>query len=98
MNRYHLEIRVTPRPGILDPEGKVIHHALESLGYAGTRDVRVGKAIYVELDAAGEDEARTLADEMSRKLLANPVTEDYEIRFVDHAAAGAAAGEGGDGA
>lgn len=85
MNRYHLEIRVTPRPGILDPQGKAIHHALESLGYEGLQDVRMGKAIHLELDAGDEEEARGLADEMSRKLLANPVIEDYEIRFVEGA-------------
>lgn len=85
MNRYHLEIRVTPRPGILDPQGKAIHHALESLGYGGLKDVRMGKAILLELDAGDEEEARGLADEMSRKLLANPVIEDYEIHFVEGA-------------
>ena len=95
MSRFHLEIHVTPRPGILDPEGKAIHHALRSLGYDGARDVRVGKAIHVELDADSEDAAREAADEMCRKLLANPVTEDYEIHFLDHAVAGA--GDGGDG-
>ncbi|HSR41322.1 MAG TPA: phosphoribosylformylglycinamidine synthase subunit PurS [Longimicrobiales bacterium] len=90
MNRYHLVIRVTPRPGILDPEGKAIHHALHSLGYGAARDVRVGKAVYLELDAESEDEARAAADEMCRKLLANPVTETYEVELSDHATAGAA--------
>ena len=79
MSRFHLEIRVTPRPGLLDPEGKAIQHALESLGYAGVADVRVGKAIAVELEAASEEEARSRAEEMARKLLANPVTEDFEV-------------------
>lgn len=83
MSRFHLEIHVTPRPGILDPEGKAIHHALHSLGYEGTRDVRVGKAIHVEIDADSESAAREIADEMCQKLLANPVTEDYEIHLAE---------------
>ena len=92
MSRFHLEIHVTPRPGILDPEGKAIQHALRSLGYDGTEEVRVGKAIHLELDAPSEEEARSTADEMCRKLLANPVTEDYEIHFLERAPAGVAAG------
>ncbi|MGD2071825.1 MAG: phosphoribosylformylglycinamidine synthase subunit PurS [Gemmatimonadota bacterium] len=88
MSRFHLEIHVIPRPGILDPEGKAIHQALRSLGYDGTRDVRVGKAIHLELDADSEEAARDRADEMCRKLLANPVTEDYEIHFLDRPPAG----------
>lgn len=97
MSRFHLEIHVTPRPGILDPEGKAIHHALGQLGYEGARDVRVGKAIYVELDAGSEDAAREEADEMCRKLLANPVTETYEVHLLDEAPAGVGEPVEGDG-
>lgn len=79
MSRFHLEIHVTPRAGVLDPEGKAVEHALHSLGYEDADDVRVGKAISFELDAASADQARARADEMCRKLLANPVTEEYEI-------------------
>ncbi len=79
MNRYRLEIRVKPREGILDPQGKAIHHALHSLGWAGVLDARVGKAIDLEMEADSPEEAVKVADEMCRRLLANPVTEDYEI-------------------
>ena len=79
MNRYRLEVLVRPRAGLLDPQGKAVHHALRSLGWEGVADVRVGKAIYVDLDAAAEAEALELGDAMCRKLLANPVTEDYEV-------------------
>jgi phosphoribosylformylglycinamidine synthase len=82
MSHYHLEIRIIPRPGVLDPQGKAIHHALHELGYDGTEEVRVGKAINVELEAGSEAEARETVDEMCRKLLANPVTEEYEISLV----------------
>ncbi len=79
MSRFRLEIRVTPRPGLLDPEGKAIQHALHSLDYEQVRDVRVGKLLYVNVEAASSEEAREGAEAMCRRLLANPVTEDFEI-------------------
>ena len=82
MTRYRIEVRVKPRPGLLDPQGKAVHHSLNSLGWDGVHDVRVGKAIYIDMDAASESEALDAADEMCRKLLANPVTEDYEVSMV----------------
>jgi len=83
--RYRIEIRVTPRPGILDPQGKAIHHSLHSLGWTAVEDVRVGKAIHVEMEAASPDAAREEADAMCRKLLANPVTENFEVYQVEEA-------------
>ena len=85
MSRFRIEIRVTPRPGIRDPQGKAIHHSLHNLGWTGVDDVRVGKAIHVELNAGGADEARSAAEEMCKKLLANPVTEDFEVYQVEEA-------------
>ena len=79
MTQHQLEIRIIPRPGLLDPEGKAIHHALDSLGYESVSNVRVGKAIYVDLEASSPEEAITEAEAMCRRLLANPVTEDFEI-------------------
>jgi phosphoribosylformylglycinamidine synthase PurS subunit len=87
VSRYQLEIRVVPRAGLLDPPGKAIHHALQSLGYTGVEEVRVGKAIFVQLAAASESDARSRAEEMCRKLLANPVTEDFEVTVLGEAAA-----------
>ncbi len=95
MTRYRLEIRVTPREGLLDPEGNAIHHALHSLGFDGVEEVRVGKDMYVDLDADSEDDARRAADEMCRKLLANPVTEDYDIEVLGPAGADSAGDDGG---
>lgn len=85
MTKYRLEIRVTPRPGILDPQGKAIHHALHSLGWSAVDDVRVGKAIHLELEADTEETARAEATAMCEKLLANPVTENFEIDRVEPA-------------
>ena len=79
MTQHHLEIRIVPRPGLLDPEGKAIHHALESLGHEAVSEVRVGKAIYLALEASSAEEAIAEAESMCRRLLANPVTEDFEI-------------------
>ncbi len=77
-----MEIRVKPRPGLLNPEGKAIHHALNALGWGEVSDVRVGKAIYVELEAASAVDAMEAAEAMCRKILANPVTEDFEVASV----------------
>lgn len=79
MSQHRLEIRVKPRPGLLDPQGKAIHHSLNALGWKGVSDVRVGKAIYIDLDADSAEEALEAAEAMCRKLLANPVTEDFEV-------------------
>lgn len=82
MSQFRLEVRVKPRPGLLDPQGKAIHHSLNSLGWSGVQDVRVGKAIYIDMEAESEAAALEAADAMCRKLLANPVTEDFEVSMV----------------
>ena len=79
MSRFTVEVLVTPRPGLLDPQGKAIHHALASLGYDTIEDVRVGKAIYLEVAAGSPAEATERVEEACRKLLANPVTEDFRV-------------------
>lgn len=83
MSHYRVEVRVKPRPGLLDPQGKAIHHSLNSLGWEGVQDVRVGKAIYLDMEAESESAASEAAEAMCRKLLANPVTEDYEVSGVE---------------
>jgi phosphoribosylformylglycinamidine synthase PurS subunit len=83
MTRYRLRIHIVPRRGILDPQGKAVTDALHSLGFAGVGDVRVGRYLVVETDAASEDAARADARTMCERLLANPVTEDFEIAAVD---------------
>lgn len=85
---FKATIRITLRPSILDPQGKAIHHALDSLGYGGVQDVRAGKLIELWIDADGEAEAERVARTASEKLLANPVMEDFtvEVEAVDAAA------------
>ena len=92
MTEYQVEVRVTPREGLLDPQGKAIAGALHSLGFDGVEDVRVGRLIRMQVRAADENAARASADEMCRKLLANPVTEDYEIAIRSQPAAGSGSG------
>jgi phosphoribosylformylglycinamidine synthase len=69
-------VLVTLKPGVLDPQGKAIHHALEGLGFGGVNDVRAGKLIELDLDE-GTDHASI--EEMCRKLLANTVIENFKI-------------------
>ena len=69
-------IFVTLKGGVLDPQGRAIHHALEGLGFDGVADVRVGREIALEVADDTSDEA---LDEMCRKLLANTVIENYRV-------------------
>ena len=71
-----LRIVVTLKPGVLDPQGRAIHHALNGLGFDGVQDVRAGKLIELEV-ADGTDDATI--DAMCRQLLANTVVENYRI-------------------
>ncbi|MES2525406.1 MAG: phosphoribosylformylglycinamidine synthase subunit PurS [Gemmatimonadota bacterium] len=83
MTRFRLSIHIVPRRGILDPQGKAVTDALHSLGFAAVGDVRVGRYLVVETDAESADAARAGARSMCEKLLANPVTEDFEIAAVE---------------
>ena len=77
MKQYRVEVRVVPRQGILDPQGKAVAGALSSLGFDGIGDVHVGRLVTLELAAGSEAAARESATTMCRQLLANPVTEDF---------------------
>jgi phosphoribosylformylglycinamidine synthase PurS subunit len=79
MATYQVEIRVMPRATLLDPQGKAVEHALSALGFTGLGAVRVGKALMVALDAPDREAALGQAESMCQRLLANPVTEDFEV-------------------
>ncbi len=81
MNRttYHVSVVIRPLAEVVDPEGETIYAGLRDLGYAGVSKVRAGKLIELDIQAADEDEAANLAKEMSERLLANPVIEQYEV-------------------
>ena len=76
---FSVEVRVMPLKELLDPQGKAVMSGLQSLGLNKVSDVRIGKGISLQVDAASSDEARKIADEAGRKLLANPVMEYFEI-------------------
>lgn len=75
------KIHVTLKPGVLDPQGKAVQHALGSLGFSGVEDVRQGKFIELELDETDEAKARADLEEMCKQLLANTVIENYAIEI-----------------
>lgn len=79
VKEYQLEVRITPRQGLLDPEGKAVEHALQSLEFEDVGGVSVGRLVRLRFAAADESSARARAEAMCRKLLANPVTEDFAI-------------------
>jgi phosphoribosylformylglycinamidine synthase subunit PurS len=85
MTRYRIAVHITPRRGILDPQGKTVADALHSLGFAAVRDVHIGRHIVVELDAGDQAAAEQSTRDMCQRLLANPVTEDFEIASVEAA-------------
>lgn len=72
-------VHVTLKPGVLDPQGQTIQHALQALGFGEAREVRVGKYLVLRLDDGDPAALRRRVEEMCSKLLANPVIERYEI-------------------
>jgi phosphoribosylformylglycinamidine synthase len=78
---YKAKINITLRKSILDPKGKAARHALHNLGINDVNDVRIGKFIEMDIEAASEKEAHSIADTACAKLLANEVMEDYQINI-----------------
>jgi len=76
-------VNVTLKEGVLDPQGKAVHHALGSLGFDNVTDVRIGKQIVLQLDETDREKAEKELKEMAETLLANTVIEDYDIEIVE---------------
>jgi phosphoribosylformylglycinamidine synthase len=83
MSRFQVAVHIVPRRGILDPQGKAVADALHTLGFGSVHDVHVGRHIIVEMDAGDRPAAERSAREMCERLLANPVTEDFEIASIN---------------
>jgi phosphoribosylformylglycinamidine synthase subunit PurS len=83
MSRYRIAVHIVPRRGILDPQGKTVADALHTLGFGSVRDVHVGRHIVVDLEARDQQAAEQSTRDMCGRLLANPVTEDFEIASVE---------------
>jgi phosphoribosylformylglycinamidine synthase subunit PurS len=73
------EIRIMPLKDLLDPQGKAVMGGLASLGFKNINDVRIGKHIQLQMEADDKEQAKQIAEEASKKLLANPVMEEYTI-------------------
>jgi phosphoribosylformylglycinamidine synthase len=82
MSRYSVAVQVVPRRGLLETQGKAVADALHTLGFGGVAAVHVGRHLVLDVDAADEETVRRQTREMCERLLANPVTEDYEIAEV----------------
>lgn len=80
---YHVQIKVMPLKDLLDPQGKAVLGGLQNLGLGAVSDVRVGKHITLQVEAESEAQAKQMAEDASKKLLANPVMEFYEIEMVN---------------
>jgi phosphoribosylformylglycinamidine synthase PurS subunit len=76
---YRAKINITLRSSILDPQGKAVHHALGNLGLPAIEEVRIGKFIELKIRCANHAEAQAVAEEACKKLLANPVMEEYSL-------------------
>jgi len=82
MSKFRVALHIVPRRGLLDPQGKAVADALHTLGFKSVSDVHVGRHVVVELDARDASDAEKEARAMCERLLANPVTEDFEIATV----------------
>jgi phosphoribosylformylglycinamidine synthase subunit PurS len=76
---FSVEVKVMPLKELLDPQGKAVSDGLKNLGLKNINDVRIGKHINLQIEAATKQEASAIAEEAAKKLLANPVMEEYEI-------------------
>ena len=78
---YKVEVHVTLKKTVADPQGLTIKHALESLGFKEVLDARIGKFITLDVDVDTEAELKQKVDQMCAKLLANPIIEDYSFNY-----------------
>ncbi len=75
------KVHITLKNGVLDPQGKAVGHALESLGFRGAGEVRIGKYVEIELSGADKAKAKEEVSEMCRRLLANTVIENFTVEI-----------------
>lgn len=79
---FTAKIKVTLRKTILDPQGKTVEHSLHSLGYDKVSSTRIGKYIEMKVNVNSKEEASVIVEESCRRLLSNPVMEDYEFEII----------------
>jgi phosphoribosylformylglycinamidine synthase len=96
MTSFRFAVNVTPKPGILDPQGRAVEGSLGHLGITGVSAVRVGRRVELTVDADDEPAARGVVDRLARELLSNPLIEAYKLEAIGGASSTASArvGEG----
>ena len=82
MTSYRFAVNVTPKPGILDPQGRAVEGSLGHLGIVGVSGVRVGRRVELTVDAADEPAARVTVEQLAAELLSNPLIEAYDIELL----------------
>lgn len=82
MSSHRYAINVTPKPGILDPQGRAVEGSLDHLGISGVSAVRVGRRVELTVDAPDEPAARAVVERLAGELLANPLIEAYAIESI----------------
>jgi phosphoribosylformylglycinamidine synthase PurS subunit len=87
-------VNVTPRPGILDPQGRAVEQSLPHLAISGVSGIRVGRRVELTVTAESEEAARAIVDRLARDLLSNPLIEAYELELLGRVD-GPPAGAGG---
>ncbi len=80
---YRFAVNVTPKPGILDPQGRAVEKSLPHLGISGVSEVRVGRRVEMTVVAADEAAARQVVDKLASELLSNPLMELFEVEAVE---------------
>jgi phosphoribosylformylglycinamidine synthase len=79
---HRFAVNVTPKPGILDPQGRAVEGSLGHLGIEGVRDVRVGRRVELTVDAPDEATARAVVERLASELLSNPLIESFAVEFI----------------
>jgi len=92
MTSYRYAVNVTPKPGILDPQGRAVEGSLGHLGITGVSGVRVGRRVELTVDAANEAAARTIVDRLAGELLSNPLIEAFDVELIGEASSTVRAG------
>ena len=75
-------VNIFLKEGVLDPQGKAIHHALDAMNFEGVEDVRMGKQIVLKLTSTNREDAQEEVEKMAEDILANTVIEDYTIELI----------------
>jgi phosphoribosylformylglycinamidine synthase subunit PurS len=92
LTAFRFAVNVTPKPGILDPQGRAVEKSLPHLGIAGVSAVRVGRRVELTVTAVDAGAARSVVDRLASELLSNPLMELYEVEAIDAAAAAEVSG------